>query len=499
MRPAIEWCDVPVIGDVGCNPIWDGPESWFESAITSAAGAIYGFAMSMLSWIWDLINDITRPQTDAPFIYEWASRVFAISLPIIVAFLVIQVSMIVLRTRSSEGLGKAVAMAGVAVLGTAASVPIVHLLTSAVDSLADDLTVLVFDDLDNLGTQFTDAVGLGADLSAEQMAAVGAGSVVAGAFGFVVFGVFLVLGAIGVFGALLIRTMLLYVTMVMGPLAIMGLAWEKSRSWFKIWVGVTVTLIVSKLAIMIVFGLGVTVLETLSFGEGGAGIAGAMLTGTLMLLMAALMPIACFKFINFVGDEAQASGLHGDTQAGAQRAGDAAKRAGPSQIMRSMRSKDDDSGKGSPRSSGKDGPGNRSKPDSGQGKPDSGQGKPDSGQGKPSTGSSPNGQGPSGQGKGAPSGSSSGAPTAGKVPSGLGSSTSPASGAAGSGAAGSGAAGASGGSGAAGAGGAAAGAVGAAVGATVKAGRQAAQTAADQTDSTTGQGRTGPDMTRPNE
>lgn len=233
-------CD-SIIGSIACNPVWGGPGSWFEKAIIAAAQAVFGFAMSMLSWIWNLINDVTRPQTDGEFIYEWASRVFAISLPIIVAFLVFQVSMIVLRTRSTEGLGKAVAMAGVAVLGTSVSVPVVHLLTSAVDSLADDLTVITFGDLNSLGDRFTTAIGSVAGvtegvLTPDQMLILGAGSVIAGAFGFVIFGVFLVLGSIAVFGALIIRTMLLYVTIVMGPLAIMGLAWEKTRSWFKIWV-----------------------------------------------------------------------------------------------------------------------------------------------------------------------------------------------------------------------------------------------------------------------
>jgi hypothetical protein len=477
MSALVDVCDVPVIGDIGCNPIWDGPDGWFESAAVSAAQGVFGFAMSLLSWTWDLIIGVTRPETDGPFIYDWAGRVFGISLPIIVCFLVFQVVMIVLRTRSTEGIGKAIAMAGVAVLGTSASVPIVHHVTDAVDGIADDLTEVTFGDLDQMGERFVGMVGLtvgAGTLSPEQMAVLGAGSVVAGAIGFIIFAVFLLLGSIAVFGALLIRTMLLYVTIVMGPLAIMGLAWEKTRSWFKIWAGVTVTLIVSKLAILIVFGLGVTMLESLSFERDGAGFAGVLLTGTLILLVAALMPIACFKFINFVGDEIQANAMHSDAKAGADRAGEVAHRASPGQIMKSMRSgsRDEDSGGGSGSSRG--GSGNQSRP-------------------SPSQNSAGNGAKP-GAGAGGGSAAGGAAGGGGAKPSG------------GGGTAGSGAAGAGVGGGATGTDGGvgAAGGVGAGVavvvGTAVKTGQRASEAAAEQQSETTQKaGRTGPDLARPSQ
>ena len=55
---------------------------------------------------------------------------------------------------------------------------------------------------------------------------------------------------LAVFAALLVRTMLLDIAVVMGPLAIMGLAWEKTHGWFKKWVSVVIALIFTKLAVM---------------------------------------------------------------------------------------------------------------------------------------------------------------------------------------------------------------------------------------------------------
>ncbi len=44
--------------------------------------------------------------------------------------------------------------------------------------------------------------------------------------------------------------MLLDIAVVMGPLAIMGLACEKTHGWFKKWVAVVIALIFTKLAVM---------------------------------------------------------------------------------------------------------------------------------------------------------------------------------------------------------------------------------------------------------
>ncbi len=338
MMPAFDVCDVPIIGG-GCTII-EGPGGWFEDMITAAAGAVFGFAMSLMSWIWNLITTTTTPHTDAGFVYEWASRVFGIALPITVAFLVVQLITVMLRNRSTAGIGTSVALAGTAVLATAASVPIIHLLTTAVDGVSDDLTAITFGDLEGVGERFTDLLSSVLEnanahpgMEGTDYAVLGGGSVVAGAFGFIVFGAFLVFGSLAVFAALLVRTMLLDIAVVLGPLAIMGLAWDKTHGWFKKWISLVVALIFTKLAVMIVFGLGVSGLESLSFGDDGPGIVGVLLTSTLMLFVAALVPVACFKFMSFIGDEVEAGNLQAAGAGAASRGREVASRANPAQIM----------------------------------------------------------------------------------------------------------------------------------------------------------------------
>lgn len=342
--PGTDPCD-SWLGGLVCSDVWEGPDGWFKDAIVGVAEAILAFAFALLGWVWNLITSVTRPQTDAAFLSEWAGRVFAITLPITLAFFVFQVVTVVLQGRSTGGLGKAVTMAAVAVVGTYASLPLIHLVTVAVDALADDLTAITLGDLENGGDRFvrvlSDVLAIRVDTDSEnpllgdQLAQLGAGSVIAGAVGFIIFGTFLVLGSLAVFAALLIRTMLLYIVIVMGPIAIMGLAWDKTRGWFRVWAGIVVALILSKLAIMIVFGLGVSVLESVSFESNGAGMAGALLTGTLILLIASLMPIACFKFVSFVGDEIHAGRLHADTTAAVGRVSTIAQRMSSMSILQS--------------------------------------------------------------------------------------------------------------------------------------------------------------------
>lgn len=283
-------CDVLIIS-WGCDLVGGAASGMFEEMITGLANAVFSFALMLLSWIWSAIGSTTVPQTSADWLYTWAGRVFALTLPITVGLLILQVVTTVLRSRSSSGVGRSVLMAGVAVFGTSVSLPVIHLLTSAVDAVADGMTQLTFGDMEQIGQRFQDM--LGAVVMVDEATGglnfglLGAGSVLAGAVAFIIFGLMLVFGALAVWAALLIRSMLLYITIVLAPIAIMGLAWEYTRGWFRRWVAVVNTLVWSKLAIMIVFGLGVSAIEGADFGTDGAGAVSVLLSGALMMLMAA--------------------------------------------------------------------------------------------------------------------------------------------------------------------------------------------------------------------
>lgn len=331
-------CDLLVIS-WGCDLVGDAASGMAEDLITALAAAVFGFAVTLLGWVWTAIEQTTTPATDAGWLYAWAGRIFGITLPITVALLILQVITIVLRNGGGrDGLGRAVARAGAAVFGTAVSLPVIHLLTSAVDALGHDLTAATFGDMDQIGDRlqqvFATVAVIDQATGGLNYGLLGGGSAIAGAVAFIIFGILLVLGALAVWGALLVRSMLLYVVIVMGPIAIMGLAWQYTKGWFRSWIAVANALVWTKLAVMVVFGLGVSAIAGADFGSDGPGAVGVLLSGALMMLMAALVPIATYSFMSFVGDEVHASVLHrgGVSAATAGRA--AVARADPAQILR---------------------------------------------------------------------------------------------------------------------------------------------------------------------
>lgn len=332
-------CDALIIS-WGCDIVGGAASGMFEEMITGLANAVFSFALMLLTWVWSAIDATTTPQTSADWLYLWAGRVFGLTLPITVGLLILQVVSNLLRSHSTAGIGRTVLMAGVAVFGTALSLPVIHLLTTGVDAVADGMTQLTFGDMEQIGDRLRSAldavVMVDEATGGLNFGLLGAGSVLAGAVAFIIFGIMLVLGALAVWAALLIRSMLLYITIVLAPIAIMGLAWDYTSGWFKRWVAIANTLIWSKLAIMVVFGLGVSAIEGADFGTDGAGAVGVLLSGALMMLMAALVPIACFSFMSFIGDEIHASTLHRSGTIAASTGKDVLTRANPAGVLRRL-------------------------------------------------------------------------------------------------------------------------------------------------------------------
>jgi len=208
--------------------------------------------------------------------------------------------------------------AGVAVLGTFVAVPVVALLVAAVDGLAMDLAAITSGDLETLIGQVTGLL-LGENPT-DGAHMIGGGLV--GTVGAIIFGFLAVVGAIAVWMALLIRAMLLYVVVVIAPICFAGLVWEPTRAWFRRWLTMIVALVFTKLGVVLVFGVGVAAVGTAGQGTGTGAQLGQLFSGLVMLAMASLVPIACFKFFSFLGDES-VQALHSGAAGGAARGTDA--------------------------------------------------------------------------------------------------------------------------------------------------------------------------------
>jgi hypothetical protein len=124
---------------------------------------------------------------------------------------------------------------------------------------------------------------------------------------------------------MMIRKMLIIVAAVMTPLAFAGGAADITRSWVRRWIEFTAALIASKLLLVIMLMIGLSVFEGAgiakdSNGHSSAGQVGTQLaTGSVLLLLAGLAPWIAIKMFHFAGDSlhavhAQAQGARSGTQ-----------------------------------------------------------------------------------------------------------------------------------------------------------------------------------------
>jgi hypothetical protein len=337
-------CDWPGVGSM-CQAAGGAVGALFEDGsirvLSAVAQGIASFAALLLESLWRLIQRVSNPQTDAEFVQQWAGMIFAIALPITVMFMVFQVIQSVLRARgwNRTGVASAVSGAAVSIVGTAVSLPIVHGATRIVDGAADAMTGVILGDIDTLGDSFADAIGGRGVTFAEvltqqgqtQLAAEGTAAALGGLIGVIVLGFLMIVGGIAVFAALLIRSLLLYAVVVTGPIAFLGLVWTPARAWFRRWCVAVVALIFTKLGVVVVFGLGISAMNSLDFGDGVLESIGRLLTGALLMLIASLVPLVAFRFFDFMGEQTVAS-MHAGAHASVSRTREALGHMDPRRI-----------------------------------------------------------------------------------------------------------------------------------------------------------------------
>lgn len=329
-----------------CGWVGDGVGNLAEDGavkiLSTIAEGVTSFAAMILDGLWGLIQRVTTPQTDADFLYQWAGLLFGISLPIAVAFMVFQTAqgMLAARGWTTSGALRAVTGAAVAIAGTAASLPVVHYLTRMVDGVASVISEVTIGDIGTLGEDFAAAVGgsgvpynqIFHPLRQTQILGETAAGVLGGLIGMIVLGFLMIAGGMAVFAALLIRTLLLYAVIVTGPIAFLGLIWEPARAWFRRWVTTIVALLFTKLGVVVIFGLGISAMNNLDFDGGILEALGRLMSGALLMLISALVPIVAFKFFGFLGEHT-AETLHAGAAAGVERSREAAGQMNPTRML----------------------------------------------------------------------------------------------------------------------------------------------------------------------
>lgn len=265
-----------------------------NSVLDSVGDAFARAVETVLDATFEAISSVSTVDLTSSYVGRNVAVLTSVALVIIVGLFVVQVIAAALR-REPGGLARAITGAGAAVLGTAAAVTIIQSLLIAVDGICETIATAA-------GTSIEDAARRLLDVTLLTSIAGGPGS---GAVLVIVFGALYIVGAVLTLGTLLVREALIVVAVVIAPLAIAGGTARITTGWVRRWLQVTLALIVSKIAIVVVFVVAVGML-------GDTTGLGAVLSGLILILLASLAPWASFKFLDFAGT-AFASDWHRST------------------------------------------------------------------------------------------------------------------------------------------------------------------------------------------
>jgi type IV secretion system protein TrbL len=299
-----------------------------DDAFSKMAHSFASAAAGTTNWLWKQIDQATTINLDSPGINKDLIATGAIAVVLCTGLFLIQVITAALR-REPGGLVRAVRGLGIATIASAFAIAATKLVLAAVDDVSGGVVRFATgDSIDGLGTRFA----LSASLAQLQNPA-----------GLLLFSFVILAAVVIVWAAMMMRKLLIIVAAVMTPLAFAGGAADITRGWVRRWIEFTAALIASKLLLVVMLMIGLSVFEgagmqTKPGPDGtpmpaGAAQAGTQLaTGTVLLLLAGFAPWIAIKMFHFAGDSLHA--VH--AQANAARSGTHSIVAAPRKVNSSM-------------------------------------------------------------------------------------------------------------------------------------------------------------------
>ena len=287
-------CDIPGVSTV-CTAIGEGPAGLFFGWIASAMGLAVS---TLFQGMWDVFSTTTSVDVTSDGYVKVYNILFGIAVFVTLLFFCFQL-ITGLARRDPSALTRAALGVAKSVLGSFVLITCTALLLEITDQLCVGIIQATGQTIESMD-----------DRLALLITAVTITSVAGGAGALLtIFLAGLMIAAIFILWfSLLIRKALLLVAIVFGPVALAGLTWEASRSWFGKWATFVVALIASKLVIVVIFLIATTQvaapisLDLKSLSEPIAGI--------VLLFVAAFAPYLAYKFLSFVGfDMYQASSM----------------------------------------------------------------------------------------------------------------------------------------------------------------------------------------------
>jgi type IV secretion system protein TrbL len=266
-------------------------------------------AQAAVNWLWKQVSSATAIDLSGPGIRNLLAITAAIAAIIAVAMFCIQVIACALR-QDFGGLGRAVRGMLVAFVGAAFAIAATQILLGAVDELSNGVVqAATGQDVTGVGKKLVLASALGGLNSA----------------GLFLFAIVLLISVVVIWCALMIRKMLIIVAAVFAPIAFSGSTSDLTKGWVRKWIEFTVALICSKLILVLIFMIGLSMVNGAGSTGGASNAVTNLAIGSLTLLLAGFAPWLAIKMVHFTGDAFH----HVHAQAGAARAGAVAVVAAP--------------------------------------------------------------------------------------------------------------------------------------------------------------------------
>jgi type IV secretion system protein TrbL len=275
-----------------------------DSAFSRMAGYFGLAATSATSWLWKEIDTATTLDLTSPRLAREMAATASVAAVLCLGLFVIQLIASVLR-REPAALARGLQGLLISFVGSALALAATRALLGAVDSLSAGLVQY---------TMGTNIDGLGSKLAFTSLANVQNPAVT------LIFSVVILAAVVVVWAAMMIRKVMLLIAAVLAPLAFAGATADITRGWVRKWVEFVCAMIVSKLLLVIILSIGISVFNGAGQDGGGVSQTSTQLAGgALILLMGGFAPWVAIKMFSFAGDTLYAAhATAGQASAGAR-------------------------------------------------------------------------------------------------------------------------------------------------------------------------------------
>lgn len=274
-----------------------------SDAFSQIAHDFASTADHVTTWLWSEMNQATAVELGGKGWGAYLGITLALAATVGAGLFLIQVIASALR-RDMGGLGRAFRGLLIAFVAGGVAVSVAETLIGAADAISNGVMQV------GLGT--TNWTTVGDRLATLSTTPYGAATLLLVAL-------FMIASTILVWLALTIRKLLLIITAVFAPVAFAGSLSDVTASWVRKWIEYTAALIFSKVILVIIFVVGLGVLDN-GLGQVGNGAtqqATQLMTGLLILCLAGLAPWMAIKVVHFAGDSFHAIHAHGAAAAAA--------------------------------------------------------------------------------------------------------------------------------------------------------------------------------------